>query len=242
MHTEVDNTNNTVETPSVEVMANINEGNRSSASKTHGLFKRLCFQLRYYNTVDVLIAATCIILLTVDRMLSNRLTGWIFFGVAIAAMVAPIAIQKVKSRFALNPAYAMRVIRKAGGSPVMVDENEIHWMFNGKDNIIRLYQGGLLQLAREYHLGKKVAMDNHEKAAIDTMREICSIKVGVRREGTEDGFLIFSAESLCMSGRQFRQVFSNYIRALDLAEERQRVHLQEAANQPVLQRRRIGFN
>ena len=234
----VDNANNTAETQSVEEMTNI----KDSTPKTNTRNKWPRLQLRYYTTVDILSAAVCIVLLLASRLLSSRTADWVLSGGAIVAIAAPIVIQKLKARFALNPAYAMRVIRKAGGSSVMVDENEIHWMFNGKDNIIRLYQGGLLQLAREYHLGKKVALDNHEKAAIDTMREICSIKVGVRREGTEDGFVIFSAESLCMSGRQFRQVFSNYVRALDLAEERQRVHLQEAANQPALQRRRIGFN
>ncbi len=77
---------------------------------------------------------------------------------------------------------------------------------------------------------------------MSTMKEICSIKVGVRRDGEDEGCLIFSAESLCPTGKLFKRVFADYVQALDIAEERQGVHLQEVLDEKRSRRTKIGFD
>jgi hypothetical protein len=81
----------------------------------------------------------------------------------------------------------------------------------------------------------------YARAAAATTREICSVKVGVRRDSDETGSLVFSAESFCPSAKVFRQVFSGYMQALDVAEQRQGDNLKEILNRNDKPRRKIGF-
>jgi hypothetical protein len=89
-----------------------------------------------------------------------------------------------------------KTLKEAGYEPVVADDT-VRWMSNGKENIVRVYDGCLLQVCREYSLIKKGNLDMNAKAAVTTTNQIRSVKVGVRRENEENGCLVFSAESLC---------------------------------------------
>ena len=133
----------------------------------------------------------------------------------------------------------VKTLKEAGCEPVVVGDT-VRWTSNGKENIVRVFDGCLLQVCREYALIKKGNLDMNAKAAVTTTNQIRSVKVGVRRENEDNGCLFFSAESLCPSSKVFKQVYAVYLQALDLAEERQGVNLKEVATAPE-PRRKIGF-
>lgn len=195
---------------------------------------------RHYGRIDLIMAGIGLLCLIGIQATNSVVLGWILFGLGALSLAIPPAIDKVRERSSFGLSQALQILRRAGVSPSLVD-GEIHWTGNGKQNILRVFNGGLLQVAREYPLIKRGVLDCNEKAALNTMKEICSVKVGVRRDDENRGSLVFSAESLCPSSKCFKQVFANYIQALDLAEQRQSVHLRELAESPA-QRPRIGFN
>lgn len=195
---------------------------------------------RHYSRFDLIMTVAGLLCLIGIQAKPSAILGWILFGIGSFSLVLPPIMDKVRewSGFGLNQ--ALQILQRAGVSPSLVD-GEIHWTGNGKQNILRVFNGGLLQVAREYPLVKRVSMDSNEKAALNTMKEICSVKVGVRRDNENQGSLVFSAESLCPSSKCFKKVFANYVQALDLAEQRQSIHLRELAESPAT-RRRIGFD
>lgn len=199
--------------------------------------KRKSIQRRY-SAVDYVAIGLCLAAMVADRFVGDGWAFWVLSAVAVAAFLLPPAVQKVRQRATFDLAAVVRILKAAGLEPrIAVDE--VRWISNGKENIVRIYEGGLLQLLREYPVsGGKVEIN--ERAAMYTMREVCSVKVGIRREGDDQGSLIFSSESLCPSGRLFKQVFPEYVQALDIAEMRQGVHFSEVA-EAAPTRKRIGF-
>lgn len=195
---------------------------------------------RHYGRIDLIMVGVGLLCLIGIQVTTSIVLGWILLGIGTLSLAIPPFIDKVRERNSFGLNQALQILQRAGVSPSLVD-GEIHWTGNGKQNILRVFNGGLLQVAREYPLIKRVSMDSNEKAALNTMKEICSVKVGVRRDNEDRGSLVFSAESLCPSSKCFKQVFANYVQALDLAEQRQSVHLRELAESPT-QRPRIGFN
>ena len=173
---------------------------------------------RHYSRIDLIMAGVALLCLIGIQVTTSVVMGWILLGVGTLSLAIPPVIDKVRERSSFGLNQALHILRRAGVSPSLVD-GEIHWTGNGKQNILRVFNGGLLQVAREYPL----------------------IKRGVLRDDENRGSLVFSAESLCPSSKCFKQVFANYIQALDLAEQRQSVHLRELAESPA-QRPRIGFH
>jgi hypothetical protein len=55
------------------------------------------------------------------------------------------------------------------------------------------------------------------------------------------GALVFCAESFCPSAKVFRQLFSGYLQALDVAEQRQGDNLRDVLSRDDKPRRKIGF-
>lgn len=195
---------------------------------------------RHYSRIDLIMVGVALLCLIGIQVTTSVVMGWILLGVGTLSLAIPPVIDKVRERSSFGLNQALQILKRAGVGPSLVD-GEIHWTGNGKQNILRVFNGGLLQVAREYPLIKRGSMDSNEKAALNTMKEICSVKVGVRRDDENRGSLVFSAESLCPSSKCFKQVFANYVQALDLAEQRQSVHLRELAESPA-PRPRIGFN
>lgn len=223
-----------------------NEGDETNTSVKNNLIDEKYSsnsrnRIRHYGVIDIVILSICSFALIANHFIQNPIFKWSVTFLALISIVVPVAVKKVKDNNEFTLAKALKVLSDAGLKPRVVN-GEIRWNSAGKENIVRVYEGGLLQLAREYPIGRKGAIDSNERAAISTMNEICSIKVGVRREGEDEGSLIFSAESLCPTEKLFKLVYAEYVQALDIAEERQGIHLQEVIGEKKAKKRRIGYD
>ena len=159
---------------------------------------------------------------------------------AMCSLVAPAIILRIRERNSFSLAYVHKVLAEAGLNPIVVDE-ELHCTYNGKDTTIKVHNGAMLQLTREYQISTKNDLDKYIKAAAATTREVCSVKVGIRRDGEDMGALVFCAESFCPSAKVFRQLFSGYLQALDVAEQRQGDNLRDVLSRDDKPRRKIGL-
>lgn len=195
--------------------------------------------VKFGASKDFIMMACAIVLLTVSQFISHPVIRWGAIVAGVLSIIFPLLVRKLYDMKTFNLNSVAKTLREAGFEPVVVGDT-VRWMSNGKENIVRVYDGCLLQVCREYSLIKKGNLDMNAKAAVTTTNQIRSVKVGVRRENEENGCLVFSAESLCPSSKVFKQVYSVYLQALDLAEERQGANLKEiiTASEP---RRKIGF-
>lgn len=195
--------------------------------------------VKFGASKDFIMMACAIVLLTVSQFISHPVIRWGAIVAGVLSIIFPLLVRKLYDMKTFNLNSVAKTLREAGFEPVVVGDT-VRWMSNGKENIVRVYDGCLLQVCREYSLIKKGNLDMNAKAAVTTTNQIRSVKVGVRRENEENGCLVFSAESLCPSSKVFKQVYSVYLQALDLAEERQGANLKEiiTAQEP---RRKIGF-
>lgn len=196
--------------------------------------------VKFGASKDFIMMASAIVLLSVGQFFSHPIIKWGVIVAGVISIVLPLLVRKIYDMKTFNLNSVVKTLKEAGLEPVVVGDT-VRWMSNGKENIVRVYDGCLLQVCREYALIKKGNLDMNAKAAITTTNQIRSVKVGVRRENEENGCLFFSAESLCPSSKVFKQVFSVYLQALDLAEERQGANLKDIASAPESPRRRIGF-
>lgn len=160
--------------------------------------------------------------------------------IAICSLIAPAIVMKIIERNSFSLAYVQRTLAEAGLNPVIVD-GELHCLCNGKDTAVKVLNGAMFQLTREYQISTKSNLDIYVRAAAATTREVCSVKVGIRRDGDDVGAMVFSAESFCPSAKVFRQVFAGYMQALDVAEQRQGDNLKEVLSRDDKPRRKIGF-
>jgi hypothetical protein len=196
--------------------------------------------VKFGASKDFIMMACAIVLLTVSQFISHPVIRWGAIVAGVLSIIFPLLVRKLYDMKTFNLNSVAKTLREAGFEPVVVGDT-VRWMSNGKENIVRVYDGGLLQVCREYSLMKKVNLDVNAKAAVTTTNQVRSVKVGVRRENEENGCLVFSAESLCPSSKVFKQVYSVYLQALDLAEERQGANLMEVASKEDKPKRRIGF-
>lgn len=196
--------------------------------------------LNYGGKTDFMIMASAIVCLIVCQFLPWSFVSWFAIAAGIVAVTLPLVARTVYRNRSFSLELAMEALKEAGLQPIVTD-GAIRWCSNGKENIIRVYNGGLLQVSREYPLEKKINLDMNAKAALATTSEVCSVKVGVRRENEEKGCLIFASESLCPSSKVFKQVYSVYLQALDAAEQRQGVNLKELVFKDEKPKRKIGF-
>lgn len=195
--------------------------------------------VKFGASKDFIMMACAIVLLAVGQFISHPVIKWGAIVAGALSIIFPLLVRKLYDMKTFNLNSVAKTLKEAGFEPVVADDT-VRWMSNGKENIVRVYDGCLLQVCREYSLIKKGNLDMNAKAAVATTNQIRSVKVGVRRENEENGCLVFSAESLCPSSKVFKQVYSVYLQALDLAEERQGANLKEIITAPE-PRRKIGF-
>ena len=196
--------------------------------------------LNYGGKTDFILMAGSIICLICCQFLPWSFVNWIATASGLMAVLLPLVARALYRSRSFSLQLAVDTLKDAGLNPTVVDD-AVHWCSNGKKNIIRVYNGSVLQLSREYPLEKKINLDMNAKAALATTSEICSVKVGVRWENEDKGCLVFASESLCPSGRVFKQVYSVYLQALDAAEQRQGENLREMATREDRPKRKIGF-
>ena len=188
--------------------------------------------VKFGASKDFLMMACAIVLLSIGQFFSHPVVRWV-------TIISGVLVRKLYDMKTFNLNSVVKALKEAGHEPVVVNDT-VRWTSNGKENIVRVFDGCLLQVCREYSLIKKGNLDMNAKAAVTTTNQIRSVKVGVRRENEDNGCLVFSAESLCPSSKVFKQVYSVYLQALDLAEERQGANLKEIVTAPE-PRRKIGF-
>lgn len=196
--------------------------------------------LNYGGKTDFILMAGSIICLICCQFLPWSFVNWMAIASGLMAVLLPLVARALYRSRTFSLQLAVDTLKDAGLNPTVVDD-AVHWCSNGKKNIIRVYNGSVLQLSREYPLEKKINLDMNAKAALATTSEICSVKVGVRWENEDKGCLVFASESLCPSGRVFKQVYSVYLQALDAAEQRQGENLREMATREDRPKRKIGF-
>lgn len=196
--------------------------------------------LNYGGKTDFILMAGSIICLICCQFLPWSFVNWMAIASGLMAVLLPLVARALYRSRSFSLQLAVDTLKDAGLNPTVVDD-AVHWCSNGKKNIIRVYNGSVLQLSREYPLEKKINLDMNAKAALATTSEICSVKVGVRWENEDKGCLVFASESLCPSGRVFKQVYSVYLQALDAAEQRQGENLREVATREDRPKRKIGF-
>ena len=196
--------------------------------------------LNYGGKTDFILMAGSIICLICCQFLPWSFVNWIATASGLMAVLLPLVARALYRSRTFSLQLAVDTLKDAGLNPTVVDD-AVHWCSNGKKNIIRVYNGSVLQVSREYPLEKKINLDMNAKAALATTSEICSVKVGVRWENEDKGCLVFASESLCPSGKVFKQVYSVYLQALDAAEQRQGENLREMATREDRPKRKIGF-
>ena len=196
--------------------------------------------LNYGGKTDFILMAGSIICLICCQFLPWSFVNWMAIASGLMAVLLPLVARALYRSRTFSLQLAVDTLKDAGLNPTVVDD-AVHWCSNGKKNIIRVYNGSVLQLSREYPLEKKINLDMNAKAALATTSEICSVKVGVRWENEDKGCLVFASESLCPSGKVFKQVYSVYLQALDAAEQRQGENLREMATREDRPKRKIGF-
>lgn len=160
--------------------------------------------VKFGASKDFIMMASAIVLLSVGQFFSHPIIKWGVIVAGVISIVLPLLVRKIYDMKTFNLNSVVKTLKEAGLEPVVVGDT-VRWMSNGKENIVRVYDGCLLQVCREYALIKKGNLDMNAKAAITTTNQIRSVKVGVRRENEENGCLFFSAESLCPSSKQRRQ-------------------------------------
>ena len=196
--------------------------------------------LNYGGKTDFILMAGSIICLICCQFLPWSFVNWMAIASGLMAVLLPLVARALYRSRSFSLQLAVDTLKDAGLNPTVVDD-AVHWCSNGKKNIIRVYNGSVLQVSREYPLEKKITLDMNAKAALATTSEICSVKVGVRWENEDKGCLVFASESLCPSGKVFKQVYSVYLQALDAAEQRQGENLREMATREDRPKRKIGF-
>lgn len=196
--------------------------------------------LNYGGKTDFILMAGSIICLICCQFLPWSFVNWMAIASGLMAVLLPLVARALYRSRTFSLQLAVDTLKDAGLNPTVVDD-AVHWCSNGKKNIIRVYNGSVLQVSREYPLEKKITLDMNAKAALATTSEICSVKVGVRWENEDKGCLVFASESLCPSGKVFKQVYSVYLQALDAAEQRQGENLREVATREDRPKRKIGF-
>lgn len=196
--------------------------------------------MRRYSKADIISFIVTIIILIGSVLVTTTLTKVFAIVLASLSLIAPAIIIKIIEHNSFSLAYVHKVLSEAGLNPVVVD-GEIHCVCNGKETKIKVHNGAMIQLSREYQISTKTNLDMYVRAAAATTREVCSVKVGIRRDGDDMGAMVFMAESFCPSTKVFREVFLGYMQALDVAEQRQGDNLKEICHRDDKPRRKIGF-
>ena len=181
-------------------MEDTNKTTEAPVQETHTQNENIDMQsieqtVKFGASRDFLMMACAIVLLTVGQFFSHPIVRWVASITGILSIVLPLLVRKIYDMKTFNLNSVVKTLKEAGYEPVVVNDT-VRWVSNGKENIVRVYDGCLLQVCREYSLIKKGNLDMNAKAAVTTTNQIRSVKVGVRRENEDNGCLFFSAESL----------------------------------------------
>ena len=162
-------------------------------------------------------------------------------SVCAVVFLVPIIIRMIRSRSGLDADKVCSILKKRGITPV-VDGDEIRWICDGKESVLRIRSSCQVEIAREYDIPPiPAAIKGNEKAALETMKEVYLAKVSVREEDG-DNKLAFSTESLCVSAKELSAYIPMCLEILDLAEDRHREHVIEIRDKKEDKPcRRIGF-
>ena len=196
--------------------------------------------MRRYSKADIISFIVTTAILIASLFITAPFMKVVMIILAILSLFAPVIVVRIIERNSFSLVYVHKVLSEAGLNPIIVD-GEVQCVCNGKETKIRVHNGAMFQLSREYQISTNNNIEIYARAAAATTREVCSVKVGVRRDSEEVGSLVFSAESFCPSAKVFRQVFTGYMQALDVAEQRQGDNLKEILNKNEKPRRKIGF-
>lgn len=196
-----------------------------------------------FGSVDVACIVVCIGCLLTNEFTCISALHYTLIGVCVLSLFVPAAIQFIRGRnqFGINAIYNQ--FQRQGLNP-MIKGNTIHWIFQGKMHFLRLNNGCQLQVFREYPLEPEIGLQ-FECAAVATMNEVFSAKVGVHHEDEKTGNIYFSTEMLCSSMKEFGRILPETVGILDAAEERQKENLRELLEEEKRvnekSRRKIGF-
>lgn len=219
----------------------LNQSNDQNIFNLHRIQKLHSVSFMHkYNAADLISLFVALVMLIAGVFISNITFKCLCIVLAFVSLIIPALIRRVIERNSLSLDYVHKVLSEAGLNPIVTD-GELLCKCNGKETVIRLYNGGVFQLYREYLISTKNNLDMYERAAATTTREVCTVKVGIRQNSDETGALIFSAESFCPSAKVFRQIYSGYMKALDIAEQRQGDNLRDFLSRDDKPRRKIGF-
>lgn len=219
----------------------LNQSNDQNIFNSHRIQKLHSVSFMHkYNAADLISLFVALVMLIAGVFISNITFKCLCIVLAFVSLIIPALIRRVIERNSLSLDYVHKVLFEAGLNPIVTD-GELLCKCNGKETVIRLYNGGVFQLYREYLISTKNNLDMYERAAATTTREVCTVKVGIRQNSDETGALIFSAESFCPSAKVFRQIYSGYMKALDVAEQRQGDNLRDFLSRDDKPRRKIGF-
>lgn len=196
--------------------------------------------MRRYSKADIISFIVTTAILIASLFITAPFMKEAMIILAVLSLFAPIIVVRIIERNSFSLVYVHKVLSEAGLNPIIVD-GEVQCVCNGKETKIRVHNGAMFQLSREYQISSNNNIEIYARAAAATTREVCSVKVGVRRDSEDIGSLVFSAESFCPSAKVFRQVFSGYMQALDVAEQRQGDNLKEMLNKNEKPKRKIGF-
>ena len=196
--------------------------------------------MRRYSKADIISFIVTTAILIASLFITAPFMKEAMIILAVLSLFAPIIVVRIIERNSFSLVYVHKVLSEAGLNPIIVD-GEVQCVCNGKETKIRVHNGAMFQLSREYQISSNNNIEIYARAAAATTREVCSVKVGVRRDSEDIGSLVFSAESFCPSAKVFRQVFSGYMQALDVAEQRQGDNLKEMLNKSEKPKRKIGF-
>lgn len=197
--------------------------------------------LAYGRTVETACMAIIVTGLIVNLFIRNPLVRISITAICLAAFILPAIAKAIRKHKSIDVMRILEILKMQGFMPV-VNGNEIHWLADGKEYILRIHGLCQVEIAREYDIPtEKPVLDCNEKAAAETMKEVYLAKVSVWN-GDESSRLSFSTESLCSTVKEFTTYLPMCLDILDIAESRQRAHIKELQEQGIrLGRRRIGF-
>ena len=196
--------------------------------------------LNYGGRTDYLLMAVSILMLAISHFVDSITLSWICIANGFFAVSCPFVIRILYKRCRFSAKHAIKIL-KSDGCDVKSQEDKIVWIFNGKTNMLQVFNGGLICLSREYNIDQLEDLEYNSKACIRTTSQVHTVKVEVKRDNAPKGQLLFYSSSLCPTASIFKKVYKDYLRALDAAEECQQANLKEIVETTSRQRKKIGF-
>ena len=192
-----------------------------------------------FGILDYIVFAVVFAGIVANQLVPAGWVRWIIAGACMAALAVPAVVQKIKVRNQFSLMTIFRLFKKMGLNPSL-EGDSIAWILGDKRNTIRIWNGNQMQVSREYPLKEDIAAP-FTMAATETMNEIFSAKVGVRRNDEDDN-IFFATEMFCSSMKEFSRILPETVSILDAAEDRQRRNLHEVIEaEKQFRKKKIGF-